>query len=92
MTQYDNRNRGSIWKNERKTKDTDPDFTGSYTDENGLNFWVSAWKRRPDASEKAPALSFSLKPKEQKFTKPESGPQRARPSLKDEMEGDEIPF
>jgi hypothetical protein len=86
---YDNRNRGSIWKNERKENENHPDFTGSYTDENGREFWVSAWKRKPDASEKAPALSFSLKPKEQQrgFTKPESGPRR-----RDELDDEVIPF
>ena len=26
---YDDRNRGSIWKNEKKTTDKHPDFTGS---------------------------------------------------------------
>lgn len=88
---FDNKGRGSVWKNDRKTEDTHPDFTGTYTDDNGREFWVSAWKRNPDAAPKAPALTFSLKPKEQKFTKPESGPQRARPSIKDEME-DEIPW
>lgn len=83
---YDNKNRGSIWKNERKESESHPDFTGTFTDESGREFWVSAWKRKPDAAEKAPALTFSLKPKEQKFTKP-----GARPSIKDEME-DEIPW
>ena len=61
---YDNRNRGSIWKNEKKQTETHPDFTGTYTDENNVEYWVSAWKRKPDASDKAPALSFSLKRKE----------------------------
>jgi len=62
---YDNSNRGSIWKNEKKQTESHPDFTGTYTDENGKEYWVSAWKRKPDAKPKAPALSFSLKAKEQ---------------------------
>ncbi len=64
MSDYDNTNRGSIWKNDKKEKDTHPDFTGSL-DVNGVEFWVSAWKRKEGASPKAPALSFSVKPKEE---------------------------
>ena len=64
MTEYDNTNRGSIWKNDKKETDKHPDFTGSLN-VNGEDFWVSAWKRKADANPKAPALSFSIKPKEQ---------------------------
>lgn len=58
--EYDNTNRGSIWKNEKKDTDKHPDFTGALNVE-GVDYWVSAWKRKPDASDKAPALSFSIK-------------------------------
>ena len=61
--EYDNTNRGSIWKNEKKETEKHPDFTGSLNVE-GVEYWVSAWKRKPDASAKAPALSFSIKPKD----------------------------
>ena len=64
MTDYDNTNRGSIWGNDRKETDKHPDFTGSLNVE-GKEYWVSAWKRKPDANPKAPALSFSVKPKDQ---------------------------
>ena len=61
---YDNTNRGAIWKNDKKQKDTHPDFTGSLNID-GVDYWVSAWKRKPDASSSSPALSFSVKPKEE---------------------------
>ena len=61
---YDNNNRGSIWRNEKKETDTHPDFTGSATI-NGVDMWVSAWKRKPDAKEKSPALSFTFKAKDE---------------------------
>ena len=64
MSQYDNTNRGSIRKNEKKEKDPHPDFTGSLN-VGGVEYWVSAWKRKPDANPKAPALSFSIKPKDE---------------------------
>jgi hypothetical protein len=63
MTDFDNTNRGSIWKNEKKERDTHPDFTGSLNVD-GVEYWVSAWKRKDGASPKAPALSFSIKPKD----------------------------
>lgn len=60
---YDATNRGSIWKNERKTKDTHPDFTGSINVE-GREYFFDAWKRRDGAGPKAPALTFKVKPKD----------------------------
>ena len=63
MTEYDNTNRGQIWKNDDKQSDTHPDFKGTINVE-GVEYWVSAWKRKPDANPKAPALSFSIKLKE----------------------------
>lgn len=61
--QYDNTNRGQVWRNEKKQTDNHPDFTGSL-DVNGTEYYVSAWKRKSDANPKAPALSFSIKLKE----------------------------
>jgi hypothetical protein len=64
MADYDNTNRGSVWKNEKKETEKHPDFTGSVNVE-GKEYWVSGWKRRPDQSDKAPALSFSLRAKDE---------------------------
>jgi hypothetical protein len=68
MADFDNTNRGSIWKNEKKEKDTHPDFTGSLN-VGGVEYWVSAWKRKEGAAAKAPALSFSIKPKDEQSAK-----------------------
>jgi hypothetical protein len=65
MTQYDNNNRGSIWGNDRKTEENHPDFKGQ-AEVGGVKYWVSAWKRKPDANPKAPALSFSFQPMDEK--------------------------
>lgn len=62
MTDFDNTNRGSIWKNERKETEKHPDFTGSINVE-GKEFWLNAWKRKPGAKENSPALTFSVNPK-----------------------------
>ncbi len=88
MSDYDNTNRGSIWKNEKKEKDSHPDFTGSLN-VGGVEYWVSAWKRKEGAAAKAPALSFSIKPKDEQ-------PQpvrKARTELGKNLDMDEeIPF
>lgn len=63
MTQYDDTNRGQIWMNDKKETEKHPDFKGSINVE-GVEYWVSAWKRKPDANPKAPALSFSIQKKE----------------------------
>lgn len=85
---YDNTNRGSIWKNDRKEKDTHPDFKGS-VNVDGVEYWVSAWKRKPDANPKAPALSFSIQAKEQQGSPSQGAPQQG--SHNGEFD-DDIPF
>lgn len=62
--EYDNSNRGAIWPNKKKEKDTQPDFTGSL-DVDGVDHWVSAWKRKPGDGDKSPSLKFSIKVKDQ---------------------------
>ena len=64
MTDYDNNNRGQVWVNDKKDSDRHPDLKGSIN-VNGQEFWLSAWKRKPDANPKAPVLSFSIQPKDQ---------------------------
>jgi len=86
---FDPTNRGSIWKNERKTKDTHPDFTGTLNVE-GREYFFDAWKRKDGAPAKAPSLTFKVKPKD---AQPEGHPDRFRepPRGRQEDDGD-IPF
>lgn len=63
MNDYDNTNRGAIWGNKRKERDTHPDFTGSINVD-GVEYWLNGWKRKSDASENAPSMSFSVKLKD----------------------------
>jgi len=62
---YDNTNRGQIWGNKEKEKETQPDYKGSINIE-GVEYWLSGWKRKPDAHPNAPALSLSVTLKESK--------------------------
>jgi len=61
---YDNSNRGAIWKNKDKQKETQPDFKGSLNVA-GVDYWVSAWKRSENAKDNSPALSFTVQPKDE---------------------------
>lgn len=36
-------NTGRLFKNTRKTKDNQPDYTGDFTDANGVKMRVAAW-------------------------------------------------
>lgn len=70
--QFDDSNRGVLFDNDRKEKDTHPDYTGNLTvkipegakpgDE--IKFWLSAWNKHSEKSGKD-FLSLSIKEKEQ---------------------------
>lgn len=79
-------NTGSVFQNDRKEKDSHPDRTGQARI-GGVDYWVSGWIKQ-DRNGK-PYMSLAFKPKDEKRTQPAS---TARPSLKDDMDGDTIPF
>ena len=61
---YDKTNKGILSKNDRREKDTHPEYTGTINVD-GKDYWLSAWvKERNDGSGKF--FSLSVKPKEQK--------------------------
>ena len=68
MAQYDNRNSGTLFPNDRKTKSSHPDYKGSMTDTNGQEFWISAWVKQ---GKKGEFLSLAFEKKEDA---PVSGP------------------
>ena len=57
---YDNTNRGQIWKNEKKTTESHPDFTGTLN-VNGVEFYVSAWKRKEAAASASTHLRATMR-------------------------------
>ena len=61
MTDYDNNMRGVLFKNDRKEKDTHPDYKGS-CEINGEEMWMSAWLKQ---GKNGAFMSFSFTPKEQ---------------------------
>lgn len=60
MPQYDNTNRWTLNKNDRKETDKHPDYTGSLNVD-GREFWLSAWLKE---GSRGKFFSGSIKPKE----------------------------
>ena len=90
MSEYNNDNRGAIWGNEKKVKDTQPDFTGSILVD-GKDYFISGWKRKADASPKSPALSLAVTLKDQQPQQSAPAQTQAQaPAIVDSLE--DIPF
>tara|TARA_Y100000389_G_C17158440_1_gene363135 strand:+ start:254 stop:520 length:267 start_codon:yes stop_codon:yes gene_type:complete len=79
MKQYDNTNRGSIWKNDKKEKETQPDYTGGI-DVEGKQYFLNGWTRKPGANPKAPAMSFSVMPKTEGYNTTQNKSEEVFPS------------
>jgi hypothetical protein len=58
MTEYDNTNRGTLFRNDRKQTDKHADYTGKLN-VGGKDFWISAWTKE---GRKGSFLSLSVKP------------------------------
>jgi len=83
-------NSGSLFKNEKKEKDTHPDYTGNGMID-GREYWFSAWIKR-DRNGKA-FMSLAFKPKDfaQKEARRPDPISTGRPRQND-MDDDQIPF
>jgi uncharacterized protein (DUF736 family) len=77
MAQYDNTNRGVLFKNDDKQEDSHPDYRGSIN-VGGEEFWISGWIKESKKGGKF--MSLSIKPKDTP---------RAKPVAKD---SEDIPF
>lgn len=87
--EYDNTNKGSLFKNDRKELDTHPDYNGSIN-VGGEEYWLNAWVKESKKDGKK-FFSLSVKLKDQAAgkspVKAKSAPARAKDS-----DGDDIPF
>ena len=91
---YDNTNTGMLSRNERKEKETHPDFKGSINVA-GVDYWLSGWTKEGKPGGKMEGKKFfslSVSPKEQTYqAAPE--PQRKAPAKGGfEDMSDDIPF
>jgi len=83
MTDYDNTNRGVLFKNDRKEGTAHPDYKGNIN-VGGVEYWLSAWIKEGKSGK---FMSLSVTPKERQ--KPEKTP---GPTKREETTDDEIPF
>ena len=84
--QYDNSNRGAIFKNEDKQQDNHPDYKGSLN-VNGVDLWVSGWLKTSEKTGKK-FMSLSVKPKDAAPVKQASKPK----SIGFDDMNDDVPF
>jgi len=82
--QYDNTNRGVLFRNERKTQDNHPTHTGSINIE-GKEYYLNAWVKDGKSGK---FFSMSVKPKEQPAQ--QAKPAQQAPAADDF--NDDIPF
>ena len=62
MSDFDNSNRGNLFKNDKKEQEKHPDLNGSLNVD-GKDYWISAWKKTSKAG--TPFWSLSVRPKQE---------------------------
>ena len=60
--EFDNTNRGAIYKNEKKEEAKHPDMSGTLN-VNGTEYWISGWKKTSKAG--TGFISLSIRPKQE---------------------------
>lgn len=60
---YDNSMRAAIWPNKDKKGDTHPDFKGQ-GEIDGVEYWISGWKRKEGDNPKSPSLKLRFEKKD----------------------------
>lgn len=76
-------NSGTLGKNQRREKDTHPEYNGKCVID-GREYWISAWVKEGQSGK---FFSLAFKPKEQQQTQ-----QRQAPPPTDDPFSDDIPF
>ena len=81
--EYDNNNRGSLFKNDRKDDAKFPDYKGSLNVD-GVEFWLSAWLKISKEGTKFMSLSVKPKNADASLNKPKK--------TKEQFDDDSVPF
>ena len=86
MTEYDNSNRGALFKNDKKNPNW-PDYKGSLNVA-GIDYWLSAWLKKDKNGNTY--MSLNVKPKEDK---PVDAPAAApKTTVADSADDLDVPF
>lgn len=95
MADYDNNNRGVLFKNDNKETDRQPDYKGRI-DVGGQEYWLSAWiKDRKGTTQKYMSLSVGdrVEPKEEQYSKDRPEKDTVIEDISDDpIDLSEIPF
>lgn len=81
-------NSGSIFRNDRKEKETHPDHTGTAMID-GREYWISAWIKE---GKKGKFFSLAFKPKEERGDLREASGTKPKAESKPTFVDDDIPF
>lgn len=80
MAEFDNRNRFTLFRNKRKENEKHADFNGTFTDEDGNEYYMDAWSKEPKGGGEK-FLSGVIKRKKPKT----DAPQTRAPALNDDV-------
>jgi hypothetical protein len=92
MADYDNTNRGALFKNTRKENEKHSDYNGSINVD-GHDYWLNAWLQT--SKDGKTFMSLSVKRKDGTAERPEQFAKKAQevfPGAQIDDDGDGIPF
>ena len=87
MSEYDNTNRGALFRNNRKEQPNHPDYNGTLNVE-GVDYYINAWLKE---SKKDGKKFFSISIKEKGVKAPPREPDSAPPKNSADLD-DDMPF
>ena len=90
MMDYDNTNRGALFKNDDKQSDKHPDYKGSINID-GVEYWLSSWIKTSKQGNKFMSLSVQPKQQAKPAKQAKQAPQAVDTSGFDDMYSD-LPF
>ena len=87
--QYDNTNRGSLFKNDKKTEEKHPDLNGSINIE-GVDYWISGWSKVSKGGQKF--ISLSVRQKQEQTRQVSKPTNKGKPDSGFDSMADDIPW